>query len=46
MECHRHIYEGFVERDKEKLKEWLSRDLKWAADSIVPYLEKSGEKKS
>jgi DNA-binding GntR family transcriptional regulator len=40
MECHRHIYEGLVERDKRKLKKWLFEDLKWAASFIVPYLEK------
>jgi len=43
MECHRHIYEGFVEKDKKKLKKWLYEDLKWAADFTVPYLEKGGD---
>ena len=40
MECHRHIYEAFVKKDKTKLRKWLCEDLKWAANFTVPYLGK------
>jgi DNA-binding GntR family transcriptional regulator len=43
MECHRHLYEGLVERDKKELKKWLSEDLRWAADFMIPFLEKTQE---
>ena len=39
MKCHEDIFEAFAEKDKEKMREALQRDLKSYARFIIDYLE-------
>ena len=36
------MYEALAERDKEKLKKWLRKDLNQAANILIPFLEDTG----
>jgi DNA-binding GntR family transcriptional regulator len=38
-QCHQEMLEAFDKRDKERITEALSRDLKAAAETIIPFLE-------
>jgi DNA-binding GntR family transcriptional regulator len=38
MKCHQEMFEGFAERDQQKLADALRRDLEAAAQTIIPSL--------
>jgi DNA-binding GntR family transcriptional regulator len=44
MKCHWEMFEAFRERDKEKIKEALRKDLESTARMIIPHLENSSSK--
>jgi DNA-binding GntR family transcriptional regulator len=39
MKCHQKMFEAFAEKNKEKMREFLQKDLNEAARFIIPYLE-------
>jgi DNA-binding GntR family transcriptional regulator len=41
LRSHQNIYQALVERNKEKLKEWLCEDLTHGTQTIMPFLEDS-----
>jgi len=41
LKCHRGMYKALVERDRDKLKHWLSVDLNEAATILTPLLNDS-----
>ena len=40
MKCHQEMFEAFADRDKKRITEALRRDIKAAAEAIIPFLKK------